>query len=95
MDFDNHSMKSILDFYNQSTNIPPGSEKQALFPKGAKILPNYNGTAPGAIIEKDGKYCVIMPGPPTEMKPMFDNHVLPVLQKNVCKNTKDFRTWRI
>lgn len=86
MDFDNNCMRTIINFYNEKIGIPPGSEKQAFFPRGAKILPNENGTAPGAIIKKNQKYCVIMPGPPTEMKAMFDHHVLPELQKLTQSN---------
>ena len=86
MDFDNNCMHTIINFYNEKVGIPPGSEKQAIFPRGAKILSNENGTAPGAIIEKNHTYCVIMPGPPTEMKAMFDHHVLPELQKLILND---------
>ena len=46
--------------------------KQATVPSGALVLQNDNGTAPGVIIEKDGRACIMLPGPPKEMKPMFD-----------------------
>jgi len=88
MDFYQDWMNSIRDFYNEKLSLPPGSEKQAIFPKGAKILKNEMGTAPGAIIEKNDKYCVIMPGPPSEMQVMFDHHVLPELQK-ILKEGKE------
>ncbi len=88
MDFNQDCMETIKHFYNEKLSLPPGSEKQAAFPKGAKILQNEQGTAPGAIIAKEEKYCVIMPGPPSEMKVMFDNHVLPELQ-NILKNDQE------
>lgn len=88
MDFNKDCMDKIKGFYNEKVSLPPGSEKQAIFPEGAKILQNEMGTAPGAIIEKDEKYCVIMPGPPSEMKVMFDHHVLPELQ-NIFKNDQE------
>lgn len=88
MDYNQDCMDTIKGFYNEKLSLPPGSEKQAIFPKGAKILQNEMGTAPGAIIEKDEKYCVIMPGPPSEMKVMFDHHVLPELQ-NIFKNDQE------
>ena len=53
--------------------------KQAFFPEHAHILPNPHGTAPGFFLEKDGRMIVSMPGPPREMKPMFDNFVKPEL----------------
>ena len=45
--------------------------KQATVPSGAMVLQNDHGTAPGVIIEKDGRVCIMLPGPPKEMKPMF------------------------
>lgn len=54
--------------------MPSSNEKQAFFPQGSKILPNPIGTAPGAIIKKDGKTVIILPGPPFEMEPMFNNY---------------------
>ena len=45
--------------------------KQATVPSGAVVLQNDHGTAPGVIIEKDGRVCIMLPGPPKEMKPMF------------------------
>lgn len=56
-------------------------EKQAYMPEGCIILKNNNGTAPGCIIEKDGKIVIVLPGPPKEIKPMFIESVKPYLQK--------------
>ncbi len=55
--------------------------KQAMMPKGCLVMPNHNGTAPGAIIEGKGKIAIMMPGPPREMGPMFQNQVMPYLLK--------------
>ncbi|MEA4970425.1 MAG: competence/damage-inducible protein A [Candidatus Pelethousia sp.] len=57
------------------------NRKQAMFPKEARILPNANGTAPGCILEKEGKAVILLPGPPREMVPMFDESVMPYLLK--------------
>ena len=57
------------------------NEKQAYFPKEAYILKNDNGTAPGCIMEKEGKMIVVLPGPPREMESMFENYVKPYLSK--------------
>ena len=46
--------------------------KQATVPSGAIVLRNDHGTAPGVIIEKDGRACIMLPGPPKEMVPMFE-----------------------
>lgn len=73
----------IVDYFAKTNRIPsPNNKKQAMFPKtGCTILPNPKGTAPGCILEKDGKAAVLMPGPPRELIPMFENYVAPYLAK--------------
>lgn len=84
MELDPSSLDQIKQFFGRrKAAMPLNNEKQAYFPKDSKILPNPIGTAPGAIIEKNGKTVIILPGPPFEMTPMFDNYVWPELQKNI------------
>lgn len=59
--------------------VTPNNYKQAELPEGAIPLYNENGTAPGFILEKDGRILIMLPGPPSEMKPMFDKQVKPYL----------------
>lgn len=54
--------------------------KQAMIPEGSVILPNNNGTAPGVIIPWEGKHIVLLPGPPVELKPMFEDYVVPYIK---------------
>jgi nicotinamide-nucleotide amidase len=61
--------------------MTPNNERQALVPRGATVLPNPNGTAPGLKIDQDGKLVVLLPGPPRENKPMFEDFVMPDLEK--------------
>lgn len=61
-------------------DIPENNWKQALAPEGAIVVANSNGTAPGLIIPKDGKHVILMPGPPNEMIPMFENDIRPYLR---------------
>lgn len=61
--------------------IPDNNWKQAMVPEGAIILDNDNGTAPGLILEKDGKRAVLLPGPPAELYPLFREQVFPYLKK--------------
>ncbi len=76
------SLKSIKEYFkSKNTPMAQSNEKQALLPVGAIILENKNGTAPGCIMEKNGKTIVVLPGPPREMKPMFENGVVPYLEK--------------
>jgi nicotinamide-nucleotide amidase len=83
MDFYSESLTHIQEFYKDKHVLPPGTEKQAFFPHGSIVLPNEFGTAPGAFVEKDGKYCVILPGPPSEMQPMFERYALPVIRGTI------------
>ncbi|MBS3887039.1 MAG: competence/damage-inducible protein A [Dethiobacter sp.] len=53
--------------------------KQALIPRGARLLINDHGTAPGIWLEHGGKIVVLLPGPPRELMPMFTAQVLPLL----------------
>lgn len=61
--------------------IPDNNWKQAIVPRGALILDNSNGTAPGLIMEKSGKTAILLPGPPEELKPLFMEQVFPYLKK--------------
>ncbi len=56
------------------------NEKQADVIDGAVVLRNPRGTAPGQRVEADGRVLVLLPGPPHEMQPMFEEQVLPVLR---------------
>ena len=49
-----------------------GLRKQAIVPADSLILYNHHGTAPGCVMERDGKICILLPGPPHEMQPMFE-----------------------
>ncbi len=60
--------------------MPEINKRQAFIIDGAQILPNPNGSAVGMLFEESGKFFVILPGPPRELKPMFENFVLPQLR---------------
>lgn len=59
--------------------MAPVNEKQADVIDGAAVLPNPRGTAPGQALEADGRLLVLLPGPPGEMEPMFEEQVLPLI----------------
>ncbi len=59
--------------------MPERNSRQAMVIEKAEVLPNPNGSAPGMFIEHDGVAIILLPGPPREMRPMFENHVLPKL----------------
>ena len=62
-------------------NLPPSFWKQALVPASGGGIPNPNGTALGALFEKDGKIAICLPGPPNELIPMAEASVEPYLQE--------------
>lgn len=84
---DAHTRQRIEKYLDDYVKSHPGNTvtennwKQALVPEGAKVLDNNNGTAPGLILEKDGKTVVLLPGPPGELKPLFEEKVYPYLKK--------------
>jgi nicotinamide-nucleotide amidase len=54
---------------------------QAMVPEGGVVLENKNGTAPGLIIENDRTVAILLPGPPRELRPMWEDEALPWLRK--------------
>jgi len=79
---DAHTRARIESYFRNSIykEIPDNNWKQAIVPVGAKVLDNDNGTAPGLIIEKNGKIAILLPGPPAELYPLFEQQVYPYLQ---------------
>src|SRR5215813_1858317 len=68
-------------FARRNMPMPEINARQALVINGAKILENNNGTAPGMLITEGECTVVLLPGPPREMKPIFDALVAPVLKQ--------------
>jgi nicotinamide-nucleotide amidase len=58
-------------FAGRGLTMPETNRRQALVPAGARVLPNPRGTAPGLLIEHGPKVIALLPGPPREMLPMF------------------------
>jgi nicotinamide-nucleotide amidase len=76
---------------------PPNSQLQAMVLEGARVLPNHNGTAPGQAIACEpnpfspagGKaMLILLPGPPRELRPMFTESVLPLIQREMPLGAK-------
>jgi nicotinamide-nucleotide amidase len=78
--------------------MPASTLVQAQVPEGAIVLPNPNGTAPGLAMQVEGssflstlnsqlststKWLVLLPGPPRELRPMFNDAVVPLLQREL------------
>jgi nicotinamide-nucleotide amidase len=72
------TLTKIESFFKSIDRIMPECNKrQAYIPVGSIILENNNGTAPGILLEVNGKISVLLPGPPSELIPMFENSVYP------------------
>lgn len=67
-------------FRRWGREMPEINRRQAYVIDGAKILPNPNGSAVGMMLVDGGKHLVVLPGPPRELKPMFENFVLDSLK---------------
>lgn len=77
---DERALKRIEKYFNRiGREMTENNRKQAYVPKNSKVLYNDNGTAPGIMIEKNGKLLVMLPGPPKETVPMFEQQVKPYL----------------
>ena len=75
---DAHTEERIREYLeSRGFTVTENNWKQALAPEGAIIIDNENGTAPGLIIEKGDKRVILLPGPPNELRPMFEKDIYP------------------
>src|SRR5213593_2493804 len=73
LDVDERIVERIRDrFARRGMTMPEINRRQAMVPRGATVLANPNGTAPGLWLERDETALVLLPGPPREMTPMLD-----------------------
>ena len=82
MDLDEKSLEAVRTrMCRIGREMTENNNKQAYFPRGAIIMPNACGTAPGCIVEHGGKAVAVLPGPPREMKDMFERQLAPYLRR--------------
>lgn len=80
---DERAHQEIKEFMaKRSHAITENNWKQALVPEGCKVLYNPNGTAPGIIMEDGQTRIILLPGPPNELVPMFEEQVYPYLKES-------------
>ena len=76
------ALENVKRIFARRKSVPHKiNEDQALVPRGCVVIQNRLGTAPGYFIERNGKYFIVMPGVPYEMKAMMDDFVLPFFAK--------------
>ncbi|GGH18067.1 competence/damage-inducible protein A [Paenibacillus segetis] len=73
-------------FKDRGTPMTENNRRQALAIDGGTPLPNETGLAVGNAIAEDGKFYIVLPGPPSEMKPMFQNEAKPWILQHVLTN---------
>ena len=76
---------ALVEAYFRRLERPmqPRQRRQAMLPRGAQVIPNPNGSAPGFAWEGGGKVIVALPGPPVELTAMTESWVVPYLARLV------------
>lgn len=75
--------KTMLEerMHKYGRKIIENNYKQVMVPEGQTVLYNHNGTAPGILIDKDNTIAILLPGPPRELIPMFEEYCIPFFKK--------------
>jgi nicotinamide-nucleotide amidase len=77
------ALENVKRIFARRKSVPRKiNEDQALVPRGCIVIQNRLGTAPGYFFERDGKYFIVLPGVPYEMKAMMDDFVLPFFEQH-------------
>lgn len=100
LSMDEDALESIKNYFTKVNRVmTPNNEKQALILSGSQVLKNDFGMAPGMLLKKDGIAYMLLPGPPSEMKPMFSTYgkqaVLTLLKKKEIIHSRVLRFFGI
>ena len=80
--FHEPSAQRIRSYFTRTKRpMTENNLQQAMLPEGCTVLENDWGTAPGCAFEADGCHVVMLPGPPSECRPMFQFRAVPYLQQ--------------
>ncbi|WOV86055.1 competence/damage-inducible protein A [Sporosarcina oncorhynchi] len=80
------ALDSIEKYFQRTgRTMTENNRKQALVLLGSSVLVNRNGMAPGMAVEQDGSHYILLPGPPHEMQPMFEDEAIPYLLDKLGK----------
>lgn len=83
LELDDRVLDNIRNYFNRTGRVMTENNiRQAMVPHGATVLDNEHGTAPGLIVAdaEHNKTVLLLPGPPSELEPMFDAHAVPYLR---------------
>ena len=79
--YDEDSAQRIKSYFTRvGRPMTENNLQQAMLPEGCTVLPNDWGTAPGCAFQADGVHVIMLPGPPSECRPMFRYRAVPYLQ---------------
>ncbi len=84
LELDAETWRRIKAFFKQR-GIPmsDNNRKQAEVIRGSEVFPNNNGLAAGMLTENNGRLFMLLPGPPSELKPMFVQYAIPALRSRL------------
>jgi nicotinamide-nucleotide amidase len=89
------ALERVREFFRRRGFAPRKiNEDQALVPRSCTVIQNFNGTAPGYLFEQRGKYFIVMPGVPFEMKAMIKSFVVPFFAQRASGVVIQHRTLR-
>ena len=77
-------------FERRGLRMPEANRRQAAVPAGARVLPNPNGTAPGLWLDVEERIVILLPGPPRELRAIFENSV----SAGLAARSSGRRVWR-
>lgn len=91
--YDDASWDRIVErLTRKNLPIPESNRQQCYFPEGAVIIPNPNGTASACMVEYNKRLIILLPGPPNECRPIFNDMILfHLLSMNSLLEQKIFR----
>ncbi|MBM7644413.1 nicotinamide-nucleotide amidase [Scopulibacillus daqui] len=85
--YDLSALDSIIEYFKKTgRDMTENNRKQALVIEGSQVLENRRGMAPGMIIQAKGRTYILLPGPPSEMRPMYTDFVNPYLSKRYSEH---------
>ncbi len=96
--FRQHLMDQIAaHFHRRGFHMVPSNRRQAFIPEGAIPIENPVGTAPGFILEQEGRALITLPGVPREMEYLMETTVIPYLRKTfaVKEGTAQYKVLKV
>lgn len=94
LEYDESSWNMIkARLHKLNLSVPESNKQQCYFPSTATILPNQHGTANGCKIVSNNQWIYMLPGPPNECLPMFQQYVISDLQESPLVNNEQHQNW--